>query len=72
MEIVGVIPAAGHALRLQPLVGSKEMLESGGSPIMDSLVECMRARVAARGSAERIDRLRREGRAVRGVVGSDA
>ena len=43
MEIVGVIPAAGHALRLQPLVGSKEMLEIGGRPVMDFLVERMRA-----------------------------
>ena len=43
MEIVGVIPAAGHALRLQPLVGSKEMLAVGGRPVLDYLVERMRA-----------------------------
>jgi len=42
VEIVGVIPAAGHALRLQPLVGSKEMLEIGGRPVLDYLVERMR------------------------------
>ncbi len=43
VEIVGVIPAAGRALRLQPLVGSKEMLEIRGRPVMDSIVERMRA-----------------------------
>lgn len=41
MNIVGVIPAAGHALRLQPLVGSKEMLSVGGRPVVDYLVERM-------------------------------
>ena len=43
MEIVGVIPAAGHASRLQPMVGSKEMLAVGGRPVLDYLVERMRA-----------------------------
>ena len=43
MAIVGVIPAAGHATRLQPLSGSKEMLSIGGRPVMDNLVERMRA-----------------------------
>lgn len=43
MAIVGVIPAAGHATRLQPLTGSKEMLEVGGRPVMDHLVERIRA-----------------------------
>jgi len=42
MDIVGVIPAAGHAIRLQPLSGSKELLEIGGRPVMDYLVERMR------------------------------
>ena len=43
MAIVGVVPAAGHALRLQPLPHSKELLDVGGRPIMDYLVERMRA-----------------------------
>jgi len=43
MDIVGVIPAAGHAIRLQPLSGSKELLEIGVRPVMDYLVERMRA-----------------------------
>jgi glucose-1-phosphate thymidylyltransferase len=43
VAIVGVIPAAGHATRLQPLSGSKEMLPIGGRPVMDYLVERMRA-----------------------------
>jgi hypothetical protein len=29
MAVVGVIPAAGYAARLQPLEGSKEMLPLG-------------------------------------------
>jgi glucose-1-phosphate thymidylyltransferase len=49
MAIVGVIPAAGHALRLQPLPHSKEVLDIGGRPIMDYLVDRMRA-----GGAEEI------------------
>lgn len=39
--IVGVIPAAGHATRLQPLSGSKEMLLVAGRPVIDLLVERM-------------------------------
>ncbi len=42
MAIVGIIPAAGYALRLQPLDGSKEMLEVEGRPVIDYLVERMR------------------------------
>lgn len=43
MEIVGVIPAAGYATRLQPLERSKEVLPVGGRPVMDHLVDRMRA-----------------------------
>lgn len=42
MAVVGLIPAAGLAERLQPLEGSKEMLSLGGRPVMDELVERMR------------------------------
>jgi glucose-1-phosphate thymidylyltransferase len=42
MRVVGVIPAAGHATRLQPLSCSKEVLPVGGRPVMDYLVERMR------------------------------
>ena len=41
MTVVGVVPAAGYALRLQPLPHSKEVLEVGGRPIMDYLVDRM-------------------------------
>jgi len=40
---VGVIPAAGYATRLQPLKLSKEVYPIGGRPVMDYLVERMRA-----------------------------
>jgi glucose-1-phosphate thymidylyltransferase len=43
MAIVGVLPAAGHAVRLQPLHCSKEMLDVAGRPVIDYLVERMRA-----------------------------
>lgn len=43
LRVVGVIPAAGHATRLQPLPSSKEVLPIGGRPVMDYLVERMRA-----------------------------
>jgi glucose-1-phosphate thymidylyltransferase len=43
MAVVGVLPAAGYAVRLQPLDRSKEMLEVGGRPVIDYLVERMRA-----------------------------
>ena len=41
-ELVGLVPAAGHALRLQPLQGSKEALTVYGRPLMSFLVERMR------------------------------
>lgn len=40
--IVGVVPAAGRATRLQPLEGSKELCPVRGRPVMDHLVERMR------------------------------
>jgi glucose-1-phosphate thymidylyltransferase len=40
--IVGIIPAAGYASRLQPLVGSKEVVAVNGRPAMDYLHERMR------------------------------
>jgi ribonuclease BN (tRNA processing enzyme) len=43
MALVGVVPAAGHATRLQPLAGSKEMCPVGGRPVIDYLVERMTA-----------------------------
>jgi glucose-1-phosphate thymidylyltransferase len=43
VAIVGVVPAAGLATRLQPLRGSKELLRVGGLPVIDRLVERMRA-----------------------------
>ena len=43
MRVVGVIPAAGSAKRLQPLPCSKEVYPVGGRPVMDYLVERMRA-----------------------------
>jgi glucose-1-phosphate thymidylyltransferase len=42
MAIVGVIPAAGYATRLQPIQQSKEVFPVGGRPVMDYLVERMR------------------------------
>ncbi len=54
MSIVGIIPAAGYATRLQPLAGSKEVMEVRGKPVMDHLVErmlaggCDRLRVVTR------------------------
>lgn len=41
--IVGILPAAGYATRLQPLNCSKEVLPVRGRPMMDYLVERMRA-----------------------------
>jgi glucose-1-phosphate thymidylyltransferase len=58
MEIVGVIPAAGYATRLQPLPGSKEVLPVRGKPVMDYLVDrmrsggCTRIRVVTRAEKE--------------------
>jgi dTDP-glucose pyrophosphorylase len=45
--VVGVLPAAGHAARLQPLAGSKELLELAGRPVLDYAVERLRAGGAA-------------------------
>jgi glucose-1-phosphate thymidylyltransferase len=42
MAIVGVVPAAGYATRLQPLDVSKEMLDVDGRPVIDYVVERMR------------------------------
>jgi glucose-1-phosphate thymidylyltransferase len=41
--VVGVVPAAGFATRLQPVPCSKELLRVGGVPVVDRLVERMRA-----------------------------
>ena len=41
--VIGVIPAAGHATRLGAGVGSKEAIEVGGRPLLDHLVERLRA-----------------------------
>jgi NDP-sugar pyrophosphorylase family protein len=43
MSTIGVIPAAGLATRLQPLPSSKEVLRVRGKPVMDYVVERMRA-----------------------------
>jgi dTDP-glucose pyrophosphorylase len=43
MAVVGVVPAAGFATRLQPLPISKEMLAVGTRPVMDYIVVRMRA-----------------------------
>jgi glucose-1-phosphate thymidylyltransferase len=43
LKVVGVVPAAGRARRLQPLPCSKEVLRVGGRPVLDYLVERMRA-----------------------------
>jgi NDP-sugar pyrophosphorylase family protein len=43
VSVVGVVPAAGLATRLQPLETSKELLEVGGRPAIDHLLERMRA-----------------------------
>jgi glucose-1-phosphate thymidylyltransferase len=42
-RIVGVVPAAGHATRLQPLVGSKEMINVDGRPVVQLLLDGLRA-----------------------------
>jgi glucose-1-phosphate thymidylyltransferase len=41
VAVVGVIPAAGYATRLQPLSGSKEMIEVGGRPVIDYVIDRM-------------------------------
>lgn len=43
MRVIGVIPAAGRAARLQPLPCSKEVYPVQGRPVIDYLVERMRA-----------------------------
>jgi glucose-1-phosphate thymidylyltransferase len=42
-RVVGVIPAAGYATRLQPFPGSKEVYPVGGRPLLEYVVERMRA-----------------------------
>lgn len=42
MAIVGLVPAAGYATRLQPLDGSKEVLPILGRPVIDHVLERMR------------------------------
>ncbi len=42
MAVVGVVPAAGYAVRLQPLDRSKEVLEVAGKPLIAHLIERMR------------------------------
>ena len=71
MRVVGVVPAAGLATRLQPLEASKELLEIGGRPVIDYLLERMRAggaeelRVVTRPEkADVIDHARRAGATV--------
>ena len=41
-HLIGVVPAAGYARRLQPLLSSKEVLRVDGAPVMDHLIERMR------------------------------
>jgi glucose-1-phosphate thymidylyltransferase len=43
MAVVGIIPAAGYATRLQPLEGSKELLPVAGKPVMDHVLDRMLA-----------------------------
>jgi glucose-1-phosphate thymidylyltransferase len=43
VRVVGVVPAAGRASRLQPLDCSKELLPVGGRPVMDYVIKRMRA-----------------------------
>jgi NDP-sugar pyrophosphorylase family protein len=40
---IGVVPAAGRAVRMQPLAGSKELLDVGGRPVLEHVVERLRA-----------------------------
>jgi glucose-1-phosphate thymidylyltransferase len=46
VKVVGVLPAAGRAERLQPLAGSKELLDVGGRPVLEYAVERMRLAAA--------------------------
>ena len=43
MALVGLVPAAGRAERLQPLPCSKEVYPVGGRPVMDYVVDRLRA-----------------------------
>ncbi len=51
--IVGVIPAAGRATRLQPLSSSKEVQPIGGRPVMDYLIDASIAAAARRCGSSR-------------------
>jgi len=42
VAVVGVIPAAGYATRLQPLSCSKEVIDVGGRPVIDYVIHRMR------------------------------
>jgi glucose-1-phosphate thymidylyltransferase len=42
-SVVGIVPAAGYARRLQPLTRSKEVLRVRGRPVIDYLLERMKA-----------------------------
>jgi len=41
--MIGLVPAAGHARRLQPLPSSREVLPVHGKPVMDHVIERMGA-----------------------------
>lgn len=43
MAVIGVVPAAGHATRLGLTEGSKELVEVGGRPLIDVLLERLEA-----------------------------
>jgi glucose-1-phosphate thymidylyltransferase len=43
MALIGIVPAAGYGTRLQPLASSKEVLPVNGRPVIDYLIERMRA-----------------------------
>lgn len=64
--VVGVVPAAGYARRMQPLAASKEVLPVRGTPVMDYLMDrmlragCTEIRVVTRPEkVDVIDRARR-------------
>jgi len=42
-RIVGLVPAAGYGTRLRGIAGSKELVEVGGRPVIDHLVDRLRA-----------------------------
>ena len=67
-EVVGLVPAAGYARRLQPLSCSKEVLTIGGRPLMSFLLArmriagCSRIRVTTRpDKTDVVELARREG-----------